>query len=184
MQMQYKNPIKAFQEWFDNLFPEQRKYLAKAYLVLTTEDTNDFALDAEEALFKFRNKLLKQDFPLRQLSKIVYMRAVVDFILENRTDIAGQTGTISVSADTSGKVVDLREKHWEKVVNSWKRISNTELSDKAIQVWLKKITQNSWFCIAKICSLLIFMLNKNLEQTYLTKADKKSNRFGLLKWLT
>ncbi len=142
MQIQYKNPVKVFMEWFDNLFPEQRKYLAKAYLVLTTDDTNDFALDSDQALVKFRNKVLKQDFPLRQLTKIVHVRSVIDFILRNRTVIAGQTGVISESEHISGKVIDLREKHWEKVVNSWQRICHTELTDKAINVWLKKISQS------------------------------------------
>lgn len=128
-------------DWFDNLFPEQRKYLAKTYLLLTTQDTNDFALAQEEALLKFRSIVLKQDFPLRQLSKIVFVRSIVDFILQNRELLTGKSGILTGMQGTESKVVDLTEKHWEKVIQSWQDLRRTELTDRALHVWLKKLTQ-------------------------------------------
>lgn len=137
-----RNPIQIFIAWFNSLPEVQQAYLAHMYWICTTEDTVDFALEVNESIRKFRHFVLRSDFPLRMLSRIVVVRGVIDFILHNKKLLSRIDPTNWIDGERlDAKVVPISEKQWEKTVASWRQLIKTDLSDKAISMWVDAITQ-------------------------------------------
>jgi hypothetical protein len=137
-----RNPIQVFIDWFDGLPRVQQGYLAHMYWICTTENTADFVLEIDESLRKFRHYILRSDFPLRMLSRIVIVRSIFDFIMHNRKLISRLEPTSWMQQGLQeGKVVSLSEKQWDKTSASWLQLTKTDLSDKAISLWVQAITK-------------------------------------------
>ena len=58
-----RNPIRAFLEWYRSLAMGQRQYLAHMYIVLTTENTEDFVTAREASPERFERQVGKTGFP-------------------------------------------------------------------------------------------------------------------------
>ena len=130
------NPIQAYRSWLHGLPWPQRSYLASMFWLCTTENTTDMTLSPEEHLGKLDYYLIREDFPVRVVSRMVTVRAVTDFILRNRQILIG--GEIGLPLRSRGdNVLFLSEKQWEKTLTSWRALSGKELSDAAFSAWLQ-----------------------------------------------
>jgi hypothetical protein len=101
------------------------------YLVLTTQNTTDLVMDPDNALARFQMFVTKNDFPLRIVSRMVMVRAIMDFLFVNHDQLVPGTAVIG------SNLVDIAEKQWEMALNSWKDLRGTELSDPYIRLWLQ-----------------------------------------------
>jgi len=125
-----KNPIQAFLEWYRSLAMGQRQYLAHMYIVLTTENTADLAMARGASPDRFEFLVLKKDFPMRMVSRLLVVRVIIDFIFINRYQLAQEN-------PGPAAIVNLSEKQWEKGLESWKVLRGVELSDIYVNLWLK-----------------------------------------------
>ena len=129
-----KNPIQAFMEWFDLLAVVHREYIAHTYFTLTSATALDFTLSGQEAVFRFQHYIVKKDFALRLVSRMVKVRAVLDFIFTNKD-------LITVPAALGPSLADISEKQWETALHKWGELRNRELSHAYIRLWLKSELQ-------------------------------------------
>ncbi|MBN1932756.1 MAG: hypothetical protein JW786_14220 [Desulfobacterales bacterium] len=134
-----KNPIQAFLEWYRSLALGQRQYLAHMYIVLTTRNTADFVLAREASPERFERHVVKQDFPVRMVAKMMAVRAIIDFIFINRE-------LLHRKIPGAPFVADIAEKQWRKGLESWKILRSMELSDFYTNLWLKSelMTENGF----------------------------------------
>lgn len=125
-----KNPIAAFLEWYRSLALGQRRYFAQTYFVLTTQTTDDILLPQESFHVRFEHLVVKKDFPVRIVSRMVVIRAIIDFVFINKDQLV---------RDIPGapSITNIAEKQWEAGLNSWKTLRSVELSDRYINLWLK-----------------------------------------------
>ena len=77
------DPEQAFANWFENLPPGQRQTLAYLHLLMTSANSNDFALTHEEALVRFQRMLHAPDFPLRRAARLLMIRSVFSFLFSD-----------------------------------------------------------------------------------------------------
>ena len=125
-----KNPIVAFLEWYRSLAMGQRQYLAHLYVVLTTENTTELAMAGGCSPEKFEHVVTKRDFPLRMVSRMVVVRAIIDFIFINKDHLVQET-------PMSSEMVNIADKQWEAGVQTWQSLRGRELSDRYINLWLQ-----------------------------------------------
>jgi hypothetical protein len=125
-----KNPIQAFVEWFQSLAVGHRQYLAHMFFVLTTQNTTDLAMAKETSPDRFLSYVVKKDFPVRVVARMVVIRGIFDFILLNKDELLQET-------PGAPSIVNISEKHWEKGFESWRMLRGKELSDIYTQMWLK-----------------------------------------------
>ena len=130
------NPIQAYRSWLQGLPWPQRSYLASMFWLCTTENTADMTLSPEEHLAKLDSYLLREDFPLRVVSRMVTVRAVTGFILDNRELLLGEEVGFPPQS-REDKILFLSEKQWEKTLASWRALCGKELSDAAFSAWLQ-----------------------------------------------
>ena len=130
-----KNPIQAFVEWYQSLALGHRQYLAHMFLVLTTQNTTDLAMPKETSPDRFLAYVVKKDFPVRVVARMVVIRGIFDFIFLNRDQLVQETPGAPF-------VVDISQKHWEKGFDSWRMLRGKELSDIYTQLWLKVELKN------------------------------------------
>ncbi len=139
MQPQSKNLIDYFLAWFDTIPPLHQQHIARLFILCTTDNSADFALTAEQALVRFRHYVTGGDFHLRQLSRLVVLRAIFDLILNNRRRFMAMEQELAAGAPDR-KVAWFSEKQWEKTEASWRNFRNSTLTDKAIYKWLSSVT--------------------------------------------
>ncbi len=125
-----KNPIQAFLDWYRSLALGQRQYLAHMYIVLTTQNTADLVMDRDTSPGRFELHVVKQDFPVRTVARMMLIRSVIDFIFINKD-------LLSQATPGAPSIVDISEKQWEKGLESWKILREVELSDYYTHLWLK-----------------------------------------------
>jgi hypothetical protein len=100
------------------------------YIVLTTQNTADFVMDRDTSPGRFELHVVKQDFPVRTVARMMVIRSVIDFIFINKD-------LLSQATPGAPSIVDISEKHWEKGLESWKILREVELSDYYTHLWLK-----------------------------------------------
>lgn len=138
-----KNPVQAFIEWYRSLAREQQQYLAHMYIVLTTENTADLVMARDLSPGRFEFYVLKHDFPMRRVARMMVVRSIIDLIFINRDQLSPVGGRIqgtdfkSVPNSTVPNIVNISEKQWEKALASWKTLRAVELSDIYTSLWLK-----------------------------------------------
>jgi len=139
MRQKLQDPVKAYANWLNSIPVPHRKYLAYMFWLCTTENTADLTLTADEAWTKFTYYLVRDDFPLRRIARLVTVRAVTDFILRNRTILMDQQEQGAVAKDEQEKLHFLSEKQWERVWTSWVGLISRDLSDEAFTAWMQHI---------------------------------------------
>ncbi|MCF8039593.1 MAG: hypothetical protein K9K79_09780 [Desulfohalobiaceae bacterium] len=136
--IQPRNPVQAFWDWFSDLPVLHRKFLAHLFWVCTGEDTADLIMDPEESLAKFGHYLQRQDFPLRMLSRMVIVRGMVTFILDNRESFENRH--LWPGYRQGGNISFLSEAQWNKHLRSWRVLLTKELSDASLSYWARMVT--------------------------------------------
>jgi hypothetical protein len=134
-----KTPIAAFMEWLDSLPESHAGYLAHLYRISTTEDTADLAMTPEESLVRFRHYVVRQDFPLRVVARMVMIRGMMDLIFMTRETLVSQNTGVPFDTGSPDNVVLLSEKQWGNVLDSWKRLRSKEMSDSYLFSWARYV---------------------------------------------
>ena len=88
---------------------------------------------SEDSLEGFRNWAIGRDFPLRVAARMFTVRSVFDMVIIHHREILNQTG-MGTDQET-GKLVQLSDKQWENVLESWHALRKAELSDSYIHSW-------------------------------------------------
>jgi hypothetical protein len=128
------NPLQALWNWFSGLPVQHQEFLATLYWTLTTDDTSDFGLAPDEYVRRFASSLTRQDFPLRTMSRLVIIRSMVDFIIQNRK-VLQDDGVLK----SKGKVVPLAEEQWKAVASGWAELRQSHLSDANLNRWTRAV---------------------------------------------
>ncbi len=116
----------------------QQVYIARMYILLTTENNADFALDSTEALQRFKNLVNKNDFPVRILSRLMVVCSMVDFILINRPFLDGMAKEFEFNEAGGKKILDISDKQWQKAMASWREVRSTRLTHGAFHRWVRE----------------------------------------------
>lgn len=127
-------PSTAFIQWFDNIPVELRKNLAHVFRICTTEDTSLMALSPDQSLAGFRAWAVKPDFPLRSAAKMFYIRAVFDMVILHHDEIKTANGAAGPLSNLEN-IVQLSDRQWDGIIDSWKTLRRNELSDTYIHSW-------------------------------------------------
>jgi hypothetical protein len=135
---QPKDPARAFWDWFSSLPAAHQEFVAHAFWICTTDDSNDLILTPRESLAKFGHYVTRPDFPLRVLSRMVVVRGVVNFILTNRESFENKS--LWPGAGKTN-VVFLSEAQWAKHLRGWRLLLSDELSDASLSFWVKAVTR-------------------------------------------
>ena len=135
---QPKDPAQAFWDWFSALPAAHQEFLAHVFWICTTDNSNDLILSPQESLAKFGHYVARPDFPLRVLSRIVVVRGIVSFILNNREAFENKK---LWSGSRKKNVLFLSEAQWGKHVRNWQLLLADELSDASLNVWVKAVTR-------------------------------------------
>ena len=127
-------PTVAFVQWFDNIPPELRRYLAHVFRVFTTEDACQMAALPDQSLAGFEAWIGKPDFPLRIAAKMFYIRAVFDMVILHHNEITDDDMSFGLLSQKNN-IVRLSAKQWERVVSSWITLRHDTLSDAYVHSW-------------------------------------------------
>ncbi len=140
MNSQIINPIKSYLDWLNNIPVLQAKYIAFMFWLCTTENTADMALSHDQALLKFKNYLLREDFPLRVMTRMLVVRDVTNLIVKNRDLFTAKDNFPYFSlTKEQDKVLFLSDKQWEKTISSWQELYYSHLSEQVFTVWIRSI---------------------------------------------
>lgn len=134
------DPIKSYLDWFNDLPVQQAKYIAYMFWLCTTENTADMAMSHDQALVKFKNYLLQEDFPLRVMARMVVVREVTNLIIKNRDLFTAKENFPNFHLpQEKDKVLFLSNKQWEKTLSSWQELYYSHLSEQVFTVWISSI---------------------------------------------
>ena len=134
---QPKNPAQTFWDWFSDLPVANREFLAHLFWICTTEDTTDLMMDPEASLAKFAHYLSRPDFPVRVLSRVVIVRGMISFILNNRQSFEDR----KLWPGSKKNVSFLSEAQWNKHLRTWRMLVSGELSDASLHFWVNAVTR-------------------------------------------
>lgn len=137
------HPLEALTLWFKSQPYQFRQYIAHMYWYCSSESIDNIFLDPEDYINKFLHHILNPDFPLRLLSRLVIIRSVLDFIIDNHKPLAKLPGEpyCPYDIDTSGRVLDFADTRWEMVLVSWRELRVNALSDQVIRAWIDNISR-------------------------------------------
>lgn len=131
------DPERLFVAWFVALPLWQRQALAYCYFLMTSNRSDDFAMDGAESLQRFHLLLGSPDFPIRRITRLLSVRGVFGFLYSN-FDFARQF-VLDRITDANGKTVSLGEHQWSRGATRWKRLCSQGLSDEALHAWLTRL---------------------------------------------
>lgn len=126
-------------QWFTKIPPGHATYIAHAYLMCTEKDIGPFFLEPDEVLSAFKNKITKEDFPVRVAARMVAAIATVDLILRCQ----GPNGGLPIGelATRYTNVVDMTGALWRKTIESWTIFSQESFSPNHIVGWLTALPE-------------------------------------------
>ncbi len=136
--MKVLSPLKSFWDWFNFLPVRHQQYLARMFWITTTSNTNEMVLADDEYVTKFKNYLTAPDFPLRTIVKLLIIRSVFDFILENLDFLIDINSNRDNGSIFFSNVEFLETKQWEKIIKSWRELKNTSLSPDVFSMWARQ----------------------------------------------
>ena len=127
------DPEQAFANWFENLPPGQRQTLAYLHLLMTSANSNDFALTHEEALARFQRLLHTPDFPLRRAARLLMIRSVFSFLF---SDVDFMVRHLAGSPHIEQDLLPISPFQWLRSAALWQKLCGGELSDDSLHDWL------------------------------------------------
>jgi hypothetical protein len=137
------NPIQSYLTWLTRIPVPQARYIAYMFFLSTTENTADMVMEYEESLVRFKNYLVREDFPLRVLTRMVIVRDITNLIVKNHEVFTSEQQFAQVVREKEAdNVVFLSPRQWEKTWVSWQEIYYHILSDQVFSLWLRTITKN------------------------------------------
>ncbi len=144
MSQKIVNPIQSYLTWLRTIPVPHAQYIAYMFWFCTTENTSDMAMDHDESLIRFKNYLIREDFPLRVLTRMLVVRDVTNLIVKNNDLFTSGQAVSNLSFDKEeDKVVFLSGKQWEKTLSSWQELYYGHLSDNVFSVWVRSVTADS-----------------------------------------
>jgi len=126
------NPEQAFSNWFEHLPPGQRQTLAYLHLLMTSANSNDFALTPEEALTRFQTLLHTPDFPLRRAARLLMIRGVFSFLF---SDVDFMLRHLAGSPHIERDRLPISPFQWLRSAALWQRLCGGDLSDASLHDW-------------------------------------------------
>jgi len=123
-------PDVALQQWLDMGDPSIIMTLVKNYLLMTTERSEDFALDEAEALAYVKQQITRPDFPQRRVARLLIIRSLFSFLLD-------QDRLMSIPQQET--VLPIKAAHMLQVQRQWKELCENDLADSALIRWLEEM---------------------------------------------
>jgi hypothetical protein len=130
---QEDSPEHLVLHWLEELPPPIRNILTLRFILMTSQDSGDFALTASESCEHFARFLCEPDFPLRRMTRILTVRSIFDFILEQDDEFFS-----ACSVDSMGtNLCSLDTAQFLRAQKSWREICHHKLSNEQLVAWLK-----------------------------------------------
>ena len=125
-----QTPDKTLLHWLDSSDTAIIAVLVKNYLLLSTERSEDFALDDAEALTYVKQQISRPDFPQRRVARLLIIRSLFSFLLDqDRLMFVPQQET----------VLPIQTAHLLQVQRQWKELCENDLADSALIQWLEEM---------------------------------------------
>jgi len=129
-----ETPDIAILTWLEKLTKGLRDTLVRRYIFMSSAKSDDFAMNAGEALHHFRSQIRQPDFPLRCVAQLLTVRAFFSFLLyqpDLEEEWIFELGNLS-SLDTA---------RFYHARVEWERLCQHELSDDSIRYWLQELNR-------------------------------------------
>lgn len=134
------SPIVSILLWLDEQPVTIRKFLTHFFRVCSTENTSIIAEDPVESLDKFRIWMIKSDFPMRRLAKVLHVIAIFDMAINHKNKILQRAEFKAHLFDEN--VFDFTFAQWDKTCLSWHNSRQRELSDTYVNTWAELVIDN------------------------------------------
>lgn len=121
------HPYQTLLHWLDRSDTAIITVLVKTYLLMTTERSEDFALDDAEALAYVKQQITRPDFPQRRVARLLIIRSLFNFILEQDR---------FMSSPQQEAVLPIETAHLLQVQRQWKHLCENELADENLVNWM------------------------------------------------
>lgn len=128
-----KSPEQITLRWLNELPPMVSHILVMRFILMTSQDSGDFALSGQESREHFARFLGEPDFALRRLARILTVRSVFNFILEQEDEFFSACS--SDSSDVNLPSFDAAQ--ILRVQKSWRDLCRHRLSNEQLVVWLQ-----------------------------------------------
>lgn len=119
--------------WLEELPPSMRNILVMRFILMTSQDSGDFALTAQESCEYFTRFLSEPDFALRRLARILTVRSIFGFILEQDDEFFSACSTDS----TGTNLLFLDAAQILRAQKSWRDLCRQRLSNEQLVAWLQ-----------------------------------------------
>jgi len=130
---QEKSPEHATLRWLSELPPLVCHLLVMRFILMTSQDSGDFALTVEESLEYFAHYLCEPDFSLRRLARILTVRSVFSFILEQDDEFFSTCSVDSLDSN----VPSFDAAQILRAQKSWRDLCRHHLANEQLVVWLR-----------------------------------------------
>lgn len=134
------SPILTLLLWLDEQPVEISKFLAHFFRVCSTENTSVIAEEPHESLDKFRIWMIKSDFPMRRLAKLMHAVTIFDLAINHREKILHRTEFKAFFVGDN--VLDFTSAQWERTFQGWMKLRDSSLSDSYINIWADLVIDN------------------------------------------
>lgn len=134
------SPILTLLLWLDDQPVEISRFLAHFFRVCSTENTSVIAEEPYESLDKFKIWMIKHDFPMRRLAKLMHAVTIFDLAINHREKILHRTEFKALFKD--GNVLDFTSAQWDRTFEAWQKLRSGSLSDSYINIWADLVIDN------------------------------------------
>lgn len=125
-------PDNSLIRWVNSLSTEVRQILLRRFIFMSSNNSDDFALTAEECDEYFHHHVYKIDFPLRRVARLLTVRALFDYLLN-------QCHFNVLLDDENTNIIPIINAHWYQAQQSWNNLCAGDLSDAAVNNWLQQL---------------------------------------------
>lgn len=126
-------PDQLLLAWLAEMPLRHRDTLLSRYIFMTCSDSADLVLSGEEAWRYFVKQLLKPDFPLRRVARLLEARTILAFLLDIlSTD--SQEPTLAEGSAVALPSIDAAQ--FQRAAHHLRTLAAAELADEALQEWL------------------------------------------------
>ncbi|MDY0189341.1 MAG: hypothetical protein RBR22_01290 [Desulfuromonas sp.] len=128
------DPELAFMQWFNSLPLWQRRSLAYLYIVMSTQNSEDFAMSEKEALQRFTALIQSPEFRARKIARLLSVRSLFGFIFY---DLDFVIRCLGAQHSSDGNALSAFATHqWVRCAHQWEKLQADELGDAALHSWL------------------------------------------------
>jgi hypothetical protein len=129
---QEESPEQITLRWLSELPPMVCHILVMRFVLMTSQDSGDFALSGQESCEHFARYLGEPDFALRRLARILIVRTVFNFILEQEDEFfsacSAESSDVNLPSFDAAQIL--------RAQKSWRDLCRHRLSNEQLVVWL------------------------------------------------